>query len=57
VAAGLIATRPVQWLASQLPLSAARCAPLDGSADDTTLALILVTPSAGERAGAGGRNG
>ncbi len=55
--AGLIATRPVQWLASQLPLSAARCASLDGSADDTTLALILATPSARERAGAGGRNG
>jgi hypothetical protein len=45
--AGLIATRPVQWLASQLPVWAAHCASLDGSADDTTLALILA-PS-GER--------
>jgi hypothetical protein len=45
--AGLITTRPVQWLASQLPVWAARCASLDGSADDTTLALILA-PS-GER--------
>jgi hypothetical protein len=45
--AGLIATRPVQWLASQLPVWAAHCASLDGSADDTTLALLLA-PS-GER--------
>jgi len=39
--AGLIATRPPQWLASQLPAWAAKCASLDGSADDTTIALVL----------------
>jgi len=39
--AGLIATRPRQWLASQLPAWAAKCASLDGSADDTTIALVL----------------
>jgi protein phosphatase 2C-like protein len=43
--AGLITTRPVRWLASQLPVWAGRCASLDGSADDTTIALILA-PSA-----------
>ena len=46
--AGLIATHPAQWLASQLPVWAARCASLDGSADDTTLALLLA-PSGGRR--------
>jgi hypothetical protein len=39
--AGLIARRPVEWLARQLPVWADRCASLDGSADDTTLALVL----------------
>jgi hypothetical protein len=39
--ARLIASRPAEWLASQLPAWAARCASLDGSADDTTLALVL----------------
>jgi len=48
--AGLIATRPVQWLASQLPVWAARCASLDGSADDTTLALILAPSGEGSLA-------
>ncbi len=49
--AALIASRPVAWLASQLPVWAARCASLDGSADDTTLALLLspaVAAAAGE---------
>jgi hypothetical protein len=49
--AGLIATRPADWLASQLPAWAARCASLDGSADDTTVALLLAP--AAPRAGAG----
>jgi hypothetical protein len=31
----------VNWLASQLPSWAARCASSDGSADDTTVALLL----------------
>jgi hypothetical protein len=39
--AGLIASHPAGWLAGQLPVWAARCASLDGSADDTTLALVL----------------
>ena len=46
--AGLIATHPAQWLASQLPVWAAHSASLDGSADDTTLALLLA-PSGGRR--------
>jgi hypothetical protein len=41
--AGLIASRPVEWLARQLPVWASRCASLDGSADDTTLALVLAS--------------
>ena len=45
--AGLIATRPPQWLASQLPAWAAKCASLDGSADDTTVALVLAPAAAG----------
>lgn len=48
--AALIASRPVAWLASQLPVWAARCASLDGSADDTTLALLL-SPAAAAAAG------
>ncbi len=44
--AGLITTRSTQWLASQLPVWAHRCASLDGSADDTTVALVLA-PAAG----------
>ena len=39
--AGLIATRPVSWMASQLQAQAGQCASVDGSADDTTLALLL----------------
>jgi hypothetical protein len=49
--ADLIATRPPQWLASQLPVWAGRCASLDGSADDTTIALLLAPAAA--RAGPG----
>ena len=39
--AGLITARSPAWLAGQLPAWAARCASVDGSADDTTLALLL----------------
>jgi hypothetical protein len=31
----------MRWLASQLPTWAARCASADGSADDTTIALLV----------------
>lgn len=39
--AGPIATRPLSWMASQLKAQAGQCASVDGSADDTTLALLL----------------
>jgi hypothetical protein len=39
--AQLISDRPPQWLAGQLPSWAGRCASADGSADDTTVALLL----------------
>ena len=39
--ARLISDRPPQWLAGQLPSWAGRCASADGSADDTTVALLL----------------
>ena len=43
--AGLIGGQPPEWLAAQLPGWASRCASADGSADDTTIAL-LIAPSA-----------
>jgi len=43
--AGLIGGQPPEWLAAQLPMWASRCASADGSADDTTIAL-LIAPSA-----------
>jgi hypothetical protein len=43
--AGLISDRTPEWLVGQLPLWAGRCASTDGSADDTTIAL-LIAPSA-----------
>ncbi len=43
--AWMLRQRDVHWLASQLPSWAARCASSDGSADDTTVAL-LVSPVA-----------
>jgi hypothetical protein len=49
--APLITTRPVSWLASQLPVWAERCASLDGSADDTTIALVLAPGAASIAAG------
>jgi len=45
--AGPIATRPLSWMASQLHAQAGQCASVDGSADDTTLAL-LVAPAAAQ---------
>jgi Protein phosphatase 2C len=39
--AWLLRHRDEQWLASQLPAWAARCASADGSADDTTVALLI----------------
>ncbi|HEV3069451.1 MAG TPA: protein phosphatase 2C domain-containing protein [Streptosporangiaceae bacterium] len=44
--AGLIPARPPSWLAGQLPAWAAQCASVDGSADDTTLALLLAPADA-----------
>jgi hypothetical protein len=43
--AGLIAGRPPEWLADQLPVWASRCASADGSADDTTIALLVAPPA------------
>jgi hypothetical protein len=37
----LLSQRDTRWLAGQLPSWAARCASADGSADDTTMALLL----------------
>jgi len=37
----LLGQRDTRWLASQLPSWAARCASADGSADDTTVALLI----------------
>lgn len=37
----LLRERDMQWLASQLPVWTARCASADGSADDTTVALLI----------------
>jgi hypothetical protein len=45
--AGLIPARPASWLAGQLQVWAGRCASLDGSSDDTTLALLLAPGRAG----------
>jgi len=39
--AWMLSERDLQWLASQLPAWAARCASADGSADDTTVALLV----------------
>jgi protein phosphatase 2C-like protein len=44
--AGPIATRPLSWMASQLQAQAGQCASVDGSADDTTLALLLAPAAA-----------
>jgi hypothetical protein len=53
--AGLIPAHPASWLASKLPEWAARCASLDDSGDDTTLALLLAPAAAAAPApGVGG---
>jgi serine/threonine protein phosphatase PrpC len=50
--ARMLRDRDVNWLASQLPAWAARCASPDGSADDTTVALLLSPATAARNAGA-----
>jgi hypothetical protein len=47
--AELISDRPPEWLAGQLPLWASRCASADGSADDTTIALLIAPSATGWR--------
>jgi len=47
--AELISDRSPEWLAAQLPLWASRCASTDGSADDTTIALLIAPSVAAER--------
>jgi len=54
--AGMLRDRDVNWLASQLPSWAARCASSDGSADDTTVALLISPASARPPAGGQGRS-
>jgi serine/threonine protein phosphatase PrpC len=49
--ARMLRDRDVNWLASQLPSWAARCASSDGSADDTTVALLLSPAMAARNAG------
>jgi hypothetical protein len=51
--AELIGDRPPEWLAGQLPLWASRCASADGSADDTTIALLIAPSATGWRHAAG----
>ena len=51
--AWMLRDRDVSWLASQLPSWAARCASSDGSADDTTVAL-MISPDQGRRCGPAG---
>jgi hypothetical protein len=46
--AELISDGP-EWLAGQLPLWASRCASVDGSADDTTIALLIAPSTTGWR--------
>ena len=47
--AELINDRPPEWLVGQVPLWASRCASADGSADDTTIALLLAPSAMGSR--------
>jgi hypothetical protein len=47
--AELINDRPPEWLAGQLPLWASHCASADGSADDTTIALLIAPLATGWR--------
>jgi hypothetical protein len=52
--AGLIGSHPPEWLASQLPVWAGRCASVEGSGDDTTIALLLAPQPGRDAAGTGG---
>jgi serine/threonine protein phosphatase PrpC len=52
--AWMLRERDLNWLASQLPSWAARCASSDGSADDTTVALLISPASARHPAGSQG---
>lgn len=54
--AWMLRDRDVNWLASQLPSWAARCASPDGSADDTTVALLISPASARPPAGGQGQD-
>ena len=47
--AELINDRSPEWLAGQLPLWASRCASAEGSADDTTIALLIAPSATGWR--------
>jgi hypothetical protein len=51
--AELIRERSPEWLAGQLPLWAQLCASAEGSADDTTLALLLAPRRTGDGAARG----
>jgi Protein phosphatase 2C len=53
----MLRERDAGWLASQLLSWAARCASSDGSADDTTVALLISPPSARPPAGGQGSGG
>jgi hypothetical protein len=55
--AWMLAERDLQWLASQLPAWAARCASADGSADDTTVALLVSAAASVLRAAGAGATG
>jgi hypothetical protein len=48
--AEMLKERDEQWLAGQLPAWAARCASADGSADDTSVALLLAPPGLAQMA-------
>jgi len=47
--AELINDRPPEWLVGHLPLWASRCASAEGSADDTTIALLIAPSATGWR--------
>jgi hypothetical protein len=47
--AELLPEHDLAWLADQLPLWAGRCASSEGSADDTTIALLLAPAGTGSR--------
>ena len=55
--AWMLRDRDVHWLASQLPSWAARCASSDGSADDTTVALMISPTNAAAAPARAGQHG